>query len=392
MSSILEAPTTQAPEASAQATPPESAGWLRASGAPAGPAQNLSSATLAADLANRARARRAAGSAGKSPTPGAKAQPTPEPKATAPAADADPGSDDTNAASTPETEAGLEAETEETTTPADAAADPAEAGEVEAEADAEAKPELPKAVREMQKRIAKLTAQNKALKAQLGTQPKQGQETPTAVEPEGHPELRDLDQQIATYEQHLAWFDENPEGGVYKDASGRELATVAPERVALLRRQTERALAEAQGKRGVRVERLTEAAKAERARHDAEALKSYPWLANPEAPEFAEAQQILAEMPRSAVAALEAHPQARKLLAWAVTGRRVAAKAAPAPAAQPRPVPPKVMASASSAAPRATPEVSAKRELAEAEAAYEKSGRQQDFQRVQKLRRALKRL
>lgn len=343
---------------------------------------NQDGRTLAAELAKAARARREAGTAGKATTPGTGAKPDQETQtAEASAAAKAPGSDDTNAALTPET---------------DVEAQPAETGEAStADADAETeptKPEEPKAVREMRKRIDKLTAKIKALEAEKA---RVAEPPPMPLDdaPEVHPELAELDSKIATYETHLAWFDQNPEGGAYKDERGNEIAHVAPERVANLRRQTERALAELQGKRAARVERIETERRAERQRIDAEVVQQFPWLANPEAPEFVEAQGLLSVLPRRTVASLESLPNARQLLAWAVTGKLAMASKAqrPTPAPSTRPVPPKVLAPAATSAPRQGPSDSIRREYNEAKAAFEKSGREKDQKRMLQLERALKR-
>jgi hypothetical protein len=388
MEAIIEAPKTTATSAAAQAATEGDAAWSRVTGAAAGRAENQSGMTLAAELAKQARARRAGATAGQQKPTGTKPQSTPAPSTSAPAVDDEPGSDATQAASTPdqsEVESGAhEASAEH--------AEPTETPEGDVEADPEAAEETkgkePKAVRDLQKRVAKLTAQKKALEARLAQSSPEAAPVaqPVVVQ---HPELQALDAQIADYEAHVRWFDENPEGGAYKDDQGRVIAEIAPERVALLLRQTERKLAEMKGTRSAKVERLSAEAKAQQQRFDAEAIKAYPWLQNPEAPEFSEAQEVLAELPAAAVAALQSHPKARMMLGWLVTGRRASTKPPAVPA--PRAVPPKVVGGATSAAPRTSPQDNLKRDLAEAEAAYEKSGRSIDHTRVLKLRRQLSR-
>jgi hypothetical protein len=253
------------------------------------------------------------------------------------------------------------------------------------------KPEAqPKAIREMQKRIDKLTAKIKAYEAGESDGAARTAAPPEPVTaPEDHPDLHAVQQEIGVYEAHLRWFDENPDGGQYTDAQGRVIAEVPAERVTALRRAAERKLSELVGTRAMRAERIAGELRAERAKSDAEAVQKYPWLSDPEAPEFAKAQNLLAELPRAVVGALQSHPKARLFLGALVAGLAVD-KPKPAPVA-PRAVPPKALGAPASAAQRVSPQDSLRRQLADAEADFARSGRSNDHKRVLTLQRQLKR-
>ncbi len=306
--------------------------------------------------------------------------------------------DDTNAASAPAT--GTEGTEDQAEAADDAmaalvaqedAGESAEAAEPTEDADDEGKPS--KAVRSLQKRIDKLTARNKAYEAKFG--PIDGDTAhavapaPAAGQVEGHPDLAAIDSELSIYEGHLRWLDEHPEGGEYLTRGGEVLANVPPEKVATMRRAAERKVSELTARRAARAERI-EAGMAQQAREfDAQAVERYPWLNNPEAPEHQQAVGVLNELPAPVVAGLRAHPKARLYLGALVEGMKVlqARKAAPAP----RPTPPKVMGAPATAAPRVSPQDGLRKELAEAEAAFEKSGRSTDHKRVLTLRRQLRR-
>lgn len=380
MSDTQNLATATAPGASSEAK--QEASWSRVTGSASGAAQNLSKDMLAADLAQRSRARKSAATAAQ-PKTGDQPKPTQsQESAEAPTETLEAATDNSQATSLPASADESEVESNAAT---EGAAENGEVGDGASEDQETAKES--KAIRDMRKRIAKLTARNKDLEAKLNAP---ATKTPDAATQQGSSELSAIDEQIAIHEAHLSWFDQNPEGGTYKDADGRVVAEVPPERIPLLRRQTERRIAELQGSRAAKQERLEAEAKAERQRQDAEAIQAFPWLNDAEAPEFQEAQELLATLPMTAVRSLEALPNARKLLAYAVLGKRSVASAAK-PASSQRPTPPKVFSAAASAAPRSNPGDAVRRELAEAEAAYEKSGRQTDYTRVLKLQRQIAR-
>lgn len=353
---------------------------------------NLTANALAAKLAQAARARRAASATATPATPSTKTQPTGGTEGDAPASEDPAESESAHATSVPDDGTGAE-------TPEESAeAVEADADTTEEARDTDSK-EVPKGIRALQKRVDKLTAEKRQLEERLKGLTQQAPQETTTPGPVEVPEvIQKLDEKIANFEAHLAWFDEHPEGGTYTDERGVAVATVAEDQVKALRRQTERALAEMRGQRAAKLERITEEREAQRRQLDAEAVQQFPWLTNPETPQFVAAQRILETLPQRAVATLNEIPGARRLLAYAVEGQlavEAAAKAAKAglkPGASARPVPPKAFAPAATAAPKSSPQESLKRQLAEAEAAYANSGRGTDFSRVLKLKDQLRRL
>lgn len=404
MSAILEPPAAPAKTVTASAAGNGTAD--RSTTPPADGVANLSGGALTLALAKAARARREAessGAQGKTAKPDPNG-PAPRPAAPAPADGAAKGSDNTNAASSPD--AGGEA----TNPPPDPeAADDAMASlvaqdqpaeetgagsETAADPEAEEPERQSKAVRSLQKRVDKLTAKLKAYEARFGNGTDGDGEPAPAAEPApagsgNHPDLAAIDSEVANYESHLRWFDENPDGGDYRNARGEVVATVPPERVATLRRAAERKITELTARRAARSERL-ETEQSQQARvYDAQALQRYPWLNDPEAPEHQQAQGVLAELPAQVVNGLRFHPKARLLLGALVEGMKALQPPKPKPA--PRPTPPKVMGAPSSAAPRMSPNDALRTQLAEAEAAFEKSGSTSDHKRVITLRRQMRR-
>lgn len=359
---------------------------------------NLTGQALRTALAHSARHRR-----GGVPVAPGKTEPNGHPKpvtAAAPAGEAGTGTDDTSAAST-STQQGEETSTEadagDTLAALEAAADePAAAAETETAPDPEETTDEPtKGVRDLQKRVGKLTARLKAYEAKFGAldgaAPQQEPSPAPAASafPEhDHPEIAEIDAQIGAYEAHLQWLDANPDGGEYRDDQGRLLANITPERVGAMKRAAERKVTELTARRASRAERINEEHQQAVRDADRQAVERYPWLNSPETPEHQQASALLAEMPRSVVQALQSVPKARLYLGALVEGMKAQqARAQRTPPA--RPTPPKVMAPPSSAAPRSTPQDGLKTQLAEAEAAFEKSQSTNDYKRVLKLRRQM---
>lgn len=400
MPAIIEAPapaTAKAPAPAAASGAP--AGLVRPSSADE-PA-NLSGQALTSALSQAARSRRAGPAEVAAPTAPPKPNgPAKEPAAAAPASGQNQGTEPSNAASTPE-QPGAEPEGTSTVAAADAAAgdtpaDPASEGTPADPEDGEPaddpKPES-KGLKALQKRVDKLTARLRRYEEQYG--PMEGQPsdatpkpTPVAAHPSEHPDIAQLDREMAEYQSHLDWMDANPDGGEYRDHQNRLLGRVDPEKIPAMKREAERRIAELTARRAYRVEQVTAQAQQAMRQADQEAVQRYPWLSNPEAPEHQHAQQILAELPRSVVTALSAVPKARLLLGALVEGLKP--KAQPKAAAATRPVPPKVMAPAASAAPVASPASRLQADLAEAEAAFKESGSVEDQKRVLKIKRQIR--
>jgi hypothetical protein len=402
MSAILEPPAATANGTPASAAQPGSADRLTTPPADGVANQRTGDLTLAFAAAARARrdARRS-GDQGKTAKPeSGQAQ---DPQAPAPGSTPAKGTDETNAASTPDT--ATEAQAGDAATPDPEATDDAMAALVaqdQPETDGEGASDGeqgPKAVPKLLKRVNKLTARLKAYEAKFGPIGGDGEAASSTAEPHAaspapafsgaHPDLSAIDSEVATYEAHLRWFDEHPDGGEYRNDRGELVATVAPEQVVRLRRTADRKINELLARRAAKAERIdTETAEQAR-RFDAQAVQRYPWLNNPNAPEHLQAQGVLAELPKGVVDGLARHPKARLLLGALVEGLKALEPVKPTPA--PRSTPPKVMGAPSSAAPRVSANDALRQELTEAEAAFAKSGSTNDQKRVLTLRRQLRR-
>lgn len=392
MSALLEAPA--APAATTTATKADAEGNPGAWNVPssADGTSNLTGRALTSALSLAARHRRGGPAEAKGTTAPPKPGPAPEPAAAAPATAQAQGTDNSNSTSAPETP---DAEG----TPTDPAAsvqslaEATEEGDSEtADQDGETPPAEAKGVKSLQKRVDKLTARLKRYEEQFG---KLDGQAPTAPEPAAtpaspteHPDITRLDREMAEYQAHIDWMDANPEGGEYRDAQGRLLGRIDPDKIPAMKREAERRVAELTARRAYRMEQVTDEARRQTAQADQEAVSRYPWLNDPESAEHQQAQALLSELPRNVVKELGSLPKARLLLGALVEGMKAtkAPKAAPAP----RPVPPKVMAPAASAAPVSSPLNRLQTQLAEAEAEFEKSGSVKDQQRVLKLRRQIR--
>jgi hypothetical protein len=201
---------------------------------------------------------------------------------------------------------------------------------------------------------------------------------------EFHPEVARIDAKLNQVQRLLDWLDANPDGGDYADDAGGVKATVSPDQVRRAQRSAVAELARLESQRETRISGLRQ--QDEQARRQAleSAKQAYPWLAKPESDQYALAAQVLASAPF-----LRQHPEWPIWLADAVEGRmaRLARAAAPKPAA-PRPTPPRVPPPGGAQPPKVDPMVA---QLAEAEAAFEKSGKASDFKRVETIKRQMRR-
>jgi hypothetical protein len=106
----------------------------------------------------------------------------------------------------------------------------------------------------------------------------------------------------------------------------------------------------------------------------------YPFLNQPDTPEFQQAVEYLQSLPRGVVQVLQQMPDNRLLLGDLLFGRqarlaKAGKPAAPKPAARPTPQPGRVAA----AAPRVQPE---RKAVEQSRTKFESSGRMQDFREV----------
>lgn len=365
---------------------------------------NLSGVELAAVFAKRRKASRA--TPAPASEPGATTQPDPASAAAAPAGGGDGSPDETNAASTP-AETGEKAGTvraAENDAPEEPAADSGAGAEPEggtepeaAEAAEEPEETEPKGVREMRKRIDALTArlrQAEAERDELKAKVSEPKAEPEAALPAGafahDPELRQVSAEIEKWRRAEAWAARNPDGGEI-EVDGK-VVSVSAEQAEALRGEAAERLADLRALKAVRERELRKQDAEDRARSEAVLKERFPWANDPKS----EGSQLMAAV-AARVPGVTALPGWRLWLAYAFEGlkadqaRQAAGNgkgAGGGGAAQaPAKAPPKVAVPAGAAGSRVDP---LRKQLAEAEAAFEKSGSNADFARVQKLRRAVR--
>lgn len=364
---------------------------------------NLSGVELAAVFAKRRKASRA--TPAPASEPGATTQPDPASAAAAPAGGGDGSPDETNAASTP-AETGEKAGTvraaenapEEPEAESGAGGEPEGGTEPEAAEAAEEPEETePKGVREMRKRIDALTArlrQAEAERDELKAKVSEPKAEPEAALPAGafahDPELRQVSAEIEKWRRAEAWAARNPDGGEI-EVDGKAVS-VSAEQAEALRGEAAERLADLRALKAVRERELRKQDAEDRARSEAVLKERFPWANDPKS----EGSQLMAAV-AARVPGVTALPGWRLWLAYAFEGlkadqaRQAAGNgkgAGGGGAAQaPAKAPPKVAVPAGAAGSRVDP---LRKQLAEAEAAFEKSGSNADFARVQKLRRAVR--
>lgn len=369
---------------------------------------------LAAAFARTRQARREAAS--PSAKNGAKGQPSPKlPKEqTTPAPEAIEDTDDSLAASAadevgddtgghsqptdeveaetlPEVEAGLE--------PGDEAQ---EGDEAEPEAGAEAEEEHEetevesRGLRGMQKRIDKLTARLRESERALAEakSAKPAEEAPEAKVaampgPAGEfshdPELRETTKQIEDWKRVATWLEENPDGGEVRNDRGEVQVDVAPEQARTLKRQADEMLAELRANRSVRLRDLRNADAADRAMNDRLFAQHFAWSKDPVSKEMQFVKTLEQRVPE-----IKRLPgwklYAGATIEWLAKNGKAQANGNGKTATAPRP--PRVAVPSGGGTPKVS---SIDKQLAAAQAAYEKSGSVADFERVQVLKRQARR-
>lgn len=326
---------------------------------------NLSGAELAAAFQ---RSREARANASAPAAPQAEPQP-PAPETTEPpipAAEPVPANDDSNAASPPEP-------------PAEADPQPPPP-----EPEAPAPDEQP-----VQRRIDKLTAkmrQAERERDEAREQLEELQRTPAAAKPApasadafaADPEVKALAAKIQDLRIEDRWLRDNPAGGDITNAKGEVLLSVTAEQARARAEQVADELSDLRAARSLRVRELDRAHQ-EAVRQSQTVLeKRFAWVKE-EGNENAELLRSLEQR----VPELNRLPGWRLLAAYGIEALR-AEQAKGRPPARPAATPPRVAVPASAAAPRVN---GSARKLAEAESAYEASGRATDLKRVLALRR-----
>ena len=132
----------------------------------------------------------------------------------------------------------------------------------------------------------------------------------------------ELDQIARGAEIALEWCDKNPDGATVKDESGAE-RFVTPAEIQEYRRQQERIIL-AEPKRLLEIRQAVGQQQQLEGYFNQQAQQRFPWLADQEAPEYAEAQQLIAESPEvqaaMALPAFKQLPQRNLLLGVLITG------------------------------------------------------------------------
>lgn len=241
--------------------------------------------------------------------------------------------------------------------------------------------------RKLVRRIHRLTARLKEAEAR-SAKPEAREETrepapETGDRYDAHPRIAPIAGKIANIEAAIEWAEQNPDGGAFKGVDGKTMDFTA-EQVANILRKGPRELGRLEAARQVQLEAV-KAQESEVQRASVETAKAaYSWLSDKDSEEY----RMAAEIARNAPYVTQ-HPEWLLWVSDAVAGRR-ARESRAATSAQPkaRSAPPKIPPPTGAAAPR----VDAKgKELAEAEAEYERTGSEAALKRVMSLQRALRR-
>ncbi|MBK8001722.1 MAG: hypothetical protein IPK15_24215 [Verrucomicrobia bacterium] len=289
--------------------------------------------------------------------------------------------DSTALAAEANAEAAKEAETAET---ADAAAPEGDAGgedESEGGDEAEKAKRGEKPLRDLQKRVGKLTEQRDAAReevqemrrelADLREQIQTAKPAPAATHPgDGgfatDRTVKEIDETLGGVEAFLSWADENPDGGTFSD--GAKTYELTADEVKAYRRRCDREARTLSAKREARLETLRNDFDAKRQAAHAEAVRLYPWIEQKTSAEFQEALAVIRENPD-----VLKRPDFELVVARQVAGTRLEREALKklakpaAGAAKPRggTTPPLVVTHSPSAAPRSSAPKAAEASAAE---------------------------
>lgn len=370
----------------------------------AGATDNLSGAQLAAAFSRSRRARRertaptantattqpeapAVLADGQQPpaSPGETTGAEPAPAETPPAETPAAPPAESNAASASESQAGTASEAvlaDGHETPAAAAAEPGEPAE-------------PKGIREMRERIDGLTArlreaerERDEARAGLATTEEAKTKTSTTAPLSGDefphdPELQQIRTDLTKWQRVDAWLRENPEGGTVKDAQGRE-SEITAEQARRLRLDADEALDEGRAQKVARTRELRSQSRETRTRTEQFVEQRFPWTKDA----TSKGAELLRAMEQRAGPMASQFPDWKLWACHAVESfMRDQAAGQRTAGGTPNRTPPKVAVPAGAAAPRVDP---LQRQLAEAEAAFEKTGRPNDYKRVVTLRRQVR--
>lgn len=237
-----------------------------------------------------------------------------------------------------------------------------------------------------QRRWDKLTAQLKAkdaeiqeLRTKVNGQSPTTPQTPTPAPVGSHPDLAPLESKIQQARAVLEWCEMNPDGGEVPAGEGKTRDYTAAE-VRKAKAQASALLSELSAERATKVKAIQEDWKTKNAEANKVVEAEYPFLNQPDTPEFQQAVEYLQSLPKGVVQVLQQMPDNRLLLGDLLFGRqarlaKAAKTAAPKPATRPTPQPGRVAA----AAPRVQPE---RKAVQESRTKFESSGRMSDFREV----------
>lgn len=238
-----------------------------------------------------------------------------------------------------------------------------------------------------QRRWDKLTAQLKAkdaelaeLRAKVNGRSQTAPPTPAAAPVGGHPDLAPLDSQIQQARTVLEWCEENPDGGEIPVGEGKTKELTAAE-VRKFKARANATLSELSAERATKVQAIQEDWKVKNAEANKVVEAEYPFLNQPDSPEFQQAVEYLQSLPQGVVRVLQQMPDNRLLLGDLLFGRqaRLAKASKPAAAARPATRPTPQPGRVAAAAPRVQPE---RKAVEESKAKFESSGRMSDFRQV----------
>lgn len=193
---------------------------------------------------------------------------------------------------------------EELATPTTDESEGARATEDEENAEGET---LPRSVRDLQKRVNRLTAKNASLQEDLKERDEQIARLQTGKAQEPPPPhaadrsmgadrmVQEIDRDLGGIEAFLVWADENPEGGSYMD--GDKSYSLTGDEIRAYRRKSEAERVRLNTRREARLQVMRDEFDGQRAKAHAQAVKLYPWVEQKASPEFQDAVAIIRANP-----------------------------------------------------------------------------------------------
>lgn len=231
-----------------------------------------------------------------------------------------------------------------------------------------------------QKRVAKFTARQKELEDRLAAAEKRAEDTagelekarkagPSTGQAWNHAETQ-LQAELEEKRNILRWTEQNPDGATLSDGKGGELQYTS-EQVREIKLRTLEDLGDLRGQLREGRQRLAQA----KATWEAEAIKAYPQLKDPKHADNQEIDRVLESLPW-----LREVPDARISVMDMLAGQRLRrSKTAAKGKLPPAPTPARVPAAA--AVPARTEGAAPRKEVEEARAKFQETGRAEDLAR-----------